>query len=129
MDPSMKSKCLVKACLGTTLPAINSTWLDPGSNPGRRGEKPATNCLRYGTAFCTQIFTRTFRNVTHMQVNIKIVLRILTRKSKGSSSINWRLSGPAEEVSLFKQNLYGARPDEPGYLVPSTQRIQHGRDT
>jgi hypothetical protein len=26
------------------------TWPDPGSNPGRRGGKPATNRLRYGAA-------------------------------------------------------------------------------
>jgi phage-related protein len=29
----------------------NSTWSDPGSNPGRRGGKPATNRLSYGAAF------------------------------------------------------------------------------
>jgi hypothetical protein len=28
----------------------NPTWLDPGSNPGRRGGKPATNRLSYGAA-------------------------------------------------------------------------------
>jgi hypothetical protein len=25
---------------------------DPGSNPGRRDEKPANNCLSYDAAFC-----------------------------------------------------------------------------
>jgi hypothetical protein len=28
----------------------NSTWPDPGSNPGRRGGKPATNPLSYDAA-------------------------------------------------------------------------------
>jgi hypothetical protein len=28
----------------------NPTWLALGSNPGRRGEKPASNRLSYGTA-------------------------------------------------------------------------------
>jgi hypothetical protein len=27
-----------------------SHFLDPGANPGRRGGKPATNCLSYGAA-------------------------------------------------------------------------------
>jgi hypothetical protein len=27
-----------------------SHWIDPGTNPGRRGERPATNHLSYGTA-------------------------------------------------------------------------------
>jgi hypothetical protein len=29
----------------------NTTWVDPGANPGIRGERPATNDLRHGTAF------------------------------------------------------------------------------
>jgi hypothetical protein len=33
-----------------TLSTTNSTWPDLGSNPGRRGGKPATNCLSYSTA-------------------------------------------------------------------------------
>jgi hypothetical protein len=43
--------------LGDTLPqrhfcpSQNPTWPDPGLNPGRRGGKPATNSLSYGTAF------------------------------------------------------------------------------
>jgi hypothetical protein len=31
-------------------PHINPTWPDPGSNPGRRDGKPATNRLSYGAA-------------------------------------------------------------------------------
>jgi hypothetical protein len=37
---------LPRSHLSTTYP----TWLDPGSNPGRRGGKPATNRLSYGAA-------------------------------------------------------------------------------
>jgi hypothetical protein len=33
-----------------TLSTTNPTWPDPGSNPGRRGGKPATNRLSYGAA-------------------------------------------------------------------------------
>jgi hypothetical protein len=31
-------------------PSQNTTWSDPGLNPGRRGGKPATNPLSYGAA-------------------------------------------------------------------------------
>jgi hypothetical protein len=31
-----------------TLSTINPTWTDPGSNPGFRGERPATNRLSHG---------------------------------------------------------------------------------
>jgi hypothetical protein len=43
--------------LGENLPSAtlfttNPTWIDPGANPGLRGERPATNRLSHGTAFC-----------------------------------------------------------------------------
>jgi hypothetical protein len=39
-----------KTCPSATLSTTNPTWPDLGSNPGRSGEKPATNHLSYGTA-------------------------------------------------------------------------------
>jgi hypothetical protein len=39
-----------KTCPSATLSTTNPTWPDLGSNPGRRGWKPATNRLNYGTA-------------------------------------------------------------------------------
>jgi hypothetical protein len=33
-----------------TLSTTNPTWPDPGSNPGRRGGKPAINRLSYDAA-------------------------------------------------------------------------------
>jgi hypothetical protein len=39
-----------KTCPCATLSTINPTWTDPGSNPGFRGERPATNRLSHGTA-------------------------------------------------------------------------------
>ena len=34
-----------------TLSTTNPTWTDPGSNPGLRGERSATNRLSHGTAY------------------------------------------------------------------------------
>jgi hypothetical protein len=39
-----------KTCLSAILSTINPTWADRGSNPGLRGERPATNRLSHGTA-------------------------------------------------------------------------------
>jgi hypothetical protein len=39
-----------KTCPNATLSTTNLTWPDPGSNQGRRGGKPTTNRLSYGTA-------------------------------------------------------------------------------
>jgi hypothetical protein len=37
-------------CPSATLSTTNPTWTDPGSNPGLRGKRPATNRLSRGTA-------------------------------------------------------------------------------
>jgi hypothetical protein len=34
-----------------TLSTTNPTWTNPGSNPGLRGERPATNRLSHDTAW------------------------------------------------------------------------------
>jgi hypothetical protein len=46
-----KPKYSEKTCPSFTLSTTNPTLPDPGSNPGRRGGKPATNRLSYGAAF------------------------------------------------------------------------------
>jgi hypothetical protein len=40
-----------ETCPSATLSTTNPTWPDLGSNPGRRGGKPATNRLSYGTDY------------------------------------------------------------------------------
>ena len=41
-----------KICLSATLSTINPTWTDPGSNPGVRGRRPATNRLEPWHGLC-----------------------------------------------------------------------------
>jgi hypothetical protein len=45
-----KPKYSEKTYPSVTLSTTNPTWPDPGSNPGHRGGKPATNRLSYGAA-------------------------------------------------------------------------------
>jgi hypothetical protein len=45
-----KPKYSEKTCPNAIMSTTNPTWPDPGSSPGRRGGKPATNCLSYGAA-------------------------------------------------------------------------------
>jgi hypothetical protein len=44
-----------KTCPSATLSTTNPTWLDLGSNPGRRAENPVANRLNYGTAICAYL--------------------------------------------------------------------------
>jgi hypothetical protein len=39
-----------KTCPSATVSTTNPKWNDPGSNPGIRGDRPATNRLSHGTA-------------------------------------------------------------------------------
>jgi hypothetical protein len=39
-----------KICPSATLSTTNPTWIDPGANPGLRGERPVTDDLSRGTA-------------------------------------------------------------------------------
>jgi hypothetical protein len=45
-----KPKYSEKTCPSATLSTTNFTWINLGSNPGRRGRKPVTNSLSDGTA-------------------------------------------------------------------------------
>jgi hypothetical protein len=51
---STQGKTFPSAILSTT----NPTWTDPGSNPGLRGDRPATNRLSHGTALRFQVIVR-----------------------------------------------------------------------
>jgi hypothetical protein len=56
-----KPKYSEETCISDILSTKNPTWFDPGSKPGRRVGKPASNRLSYGTAFLqTNNFLRTF---------------------------------------------------------------------
>jgi hypothetical protein len=65
-----KPKYSEKTCPSTALSTTNTTCC-PNSNPGRRGEKPETNRLSYGTAkhrskkkkdLCVNTLTKKLRN-------------------------------------------------------------------
>jgi hypothetical protein len=47
----------MKTCPRDTFSTTNPIWPDPGSNPGRRGGKPATNRLSYGAARAPKVRT------------------------------------------------------------------------
>jgi len=51
-----------KTCPSATLSTTNPTWIDPGANPGLRGERPATNRLSHGTAACSWLPIKFIRN-------------------------------------------------------------------
>jgi hypothetical protein len=40
-----------KTCPSATLSTTNPIWIDPGTNPGLHGERPASNRLNHGTAY------------------------------------------------------------------------------
>jgi hypothetical protein len=69
-----KPKYSEKICPSATLSTTNTTWPDPGSNPGRRGGKPATNCLSYGAA-STGAYYNTWASSFHVPDFIPFFIR------------------------------------------------------
>jgi hypothetical protein len=55
-----------KTCPSATFSTTNPTWTDPGSNPGLRGGRPATNRLSHGMALL--LFSQT------LHVSIKPII-------------------------------------------------------
>jgi hypothetical protein len=65
-----------KTCASATLSTTNPTWTDPGSNPGVRGERPATNRLSHGTAYIISLkinFIDTNLAVTELRTGLTSV--------------------------------------------------------
>jgi hypothetical protein len=73
-DWQEKSNYSEKTCPSATLSTTNPTWPDPGSNPGRRGGRPANNRLSYGAAL-----NRTIVDILH--ADLHAFLHYLDRKS------------------------------------------------
>jgi hypothetical protein len=58
-----KEKEYLKTCASATF-STTLSWLVPGSNPGRSGEKPIINRLSYVTAEVNSLYeTQEFRGV------------------------------------------------------------------
>jgi hypothetical protein len=65
-----------ETCPSATLSTINPTWTDPGSSPGIRGERPATNRLSHGTAKGHELHPP----ITH--ISTENVCRLIDQHSK-----------------------------------------------
>jgi hypothetical protein len=61
-----KLKYFEKTCPSATLSTTNPTRPDLGSNPSRRGGKPATNRLSYGTAIQNTVISFISELFTHL---------------------------------------------------------------
>jgi hypothetical protein len=73
--PKYSEKTYPSAILSTT----NPTWHDLGSNSGRRGGKPATNRLSYGTAFDVFLTSGSGRSCACISVSDWIIEEKRTR--------------------------------------------------
>ena len=70
-----------KSCPSATLSKTNPTWTDPGSNPGIRGERSATNGLSIGTARALCLMKGTIYEAPHCAIFPSLLL-FLPFKSK-----------------------------------------------
>jgi hypothetical protein len=64
-----------ETCLSATLSTINPTWTNLGSNPGLRGERPATNRLSHGKALINYCVNTDYSRVKFCVYNLRISRR------------------------------------------------------
>jgi hypothetical protein len=76
-----KPKYCEKTCPSATMSTRNPTWPDLGSNPGRRGGKPAPNSLNYGTAFNSTSFHPS--NYLRIELNVFKMVEARCYKPEG----------------------------------------------
>jgi hypothetical protein len=67
---SLELLVLGETCNTATLSTTNPIWLEPGSNPGRSGGKPAANQLSYGMVL---------RDVTMCALRQKLLISLSSR--------------------------------------------------
>jgi hypothetical protein len=105
-----KSKYSEKTCPSSTLSTINPTWPDLTSNPGRRGGKPATNRLSYGTAHlmtacssdCWNEAPISSQKMENSRVfNTLFLINSTPRTTVVITSINFALIPPDANISLW----------------------------
>jgi hypothetical protein len=91
-----------KTCPSATLSTTNPTWTDPGSNPGLRGERPATNRLSHGTA-CTVNYGK------RMCERWRCTARGLTSMRSGDENedVDWRKAEHSNTVELLLDPTIG----------------------
>jgi hypothetical protein len=77
-----KPKYSEKTYPSATLSSTNPTWPDPGSNPGRRGGKPATNRFSYGAAL------KLYLAVLKCELFIKVIFELRVNSDPCESCIN-----------------------------------------
>jgi hypothetical protein len=85
-----KLKYSENTCPNATLSTTNPTWPDPGSNPGRRGGKLATNRLSYGMALWESKWQKVGENC---------IMRSLYLSSGMNKAISWGKLGWARFVA------------------------------
>jgi hypothetical protein len=87
-----KPKYSEKTWPSATLSTINPTCLDPGSNPGRRGGKSATNRLSYFAALnCTYVDYRSFQAFLLFVICIALLLYYASSLQKYFAS-TWEIN-------------------------------------
>jgi hypothetical protein len=100
-------RTLRKTCPSATLSTTNLTCIDPGANPGLRGEKPATNDLSHGMALSWQFLEgislsrqpRKLRRINWVWIVFKEIL---------STGSNWYKCRPFSCLCSIRDPLSGS---------------------
>jgi hypothetical protein len=88
-----------KTCPSDTFYTTSPTWIDPGANPGLRGERPATNDLSHGTAHPN--FKKTY--LAHERIYRKVDFWIFRKLDFLIASFSCHKKQIIEKVTVSQQ--------------------------
>jgi hypothetical protein len=95
-----ETEALGETCLSATLSTTSPTWTDAGSNSGRRGEKPVTNRLSYGTV---EMKSRSTQRM--LSEYIYIALNLLSIQQESKWALHWFVTKESLELNLKRHTL------------------------
>ena len=113
-----------KTCPTATLSTINLTWTDQGSNPGIRGERPATNRLSLGTAqFCDTALLYKYAQYSEKHYRLSQIFRqyIVPRKYDRQGEKHYHLCHSVLLYSIVVLLRYKSASSFPRVMSPSLE--------
>jgi hypothetical protein len=124
-----------KTCHSATLSTTNPTWIDPGANPGLRGERPAINHLSHDRGSTTRIITYYTEASLHRLALSRAEVRFLTKQtfvltrtlSLCSQVACWLQQRPLSTgLGSDAKSFVGQRRISPCFLFRSADRLATG---
>jgi hypothetical protein len=105
----------------------NPTWIDPGANPGLRGERPATNDLSHGTAILMFWRTAVYSDIRTLLKRRDHLNRHCNKRTRHSFSMEYiRIMWMANRMKYSCKWSWYMQPYNPRISFEDLMKTQKG---